>query len=57
MELSAMLRVSWSVEFHPECEKWADALDRDDTEALLAAICILRDETPSLRGLWSTPEV
>jgi hypothetical protein len=38
----------WTVEFHPECEQWAQALPQDDAEALLAAIRVLRDRGPSL---------
>ena len=38
----------WIVEFHPECEKWADGLDQGDAEALLAAIRVLRDQGPAL---------
>jgi hypothetical protein len=36
------------VEFHPECERWAEALGQGDAEALLAAIQVLREEGPSL---------
>jgi DNA-binding XRE family transcriptional regulator len=36
------------VEFHTECEKWADSLDQADAEALLAAIRVLRDQGPAL---------
>ena len=43
-----MPKQSWSVEFHPKCEEWADSLDQDDAEALLAAVRVLRDEGPSL---------
>jgi len=39
---------SWSVEFHPACEIWADNLKQSDKEALLAAIRVLRDEGPTL---------
>ena len=39
---------SWSVEFYPACEEWADGLDRTDAEALLAAILVLRDSGPAL---------
>jgi hypothetical protein len=39
---------TWSVEFHPSCEAWADDLDQQDAEALLAAIRILRDDGPTL---------
>ncbi|GGM90595.1 type II toxin-antitoxin system RelE/ParE family toxin [Dactylosporangium sucinum] len=38
----------WAVEFHAECEKWADTLDQPDAEALLAAIRVLRDQGPAL---------
>ncbi len=38
----------WTVEFHPKCERWAQALPQDDAEALLAAIRVLRDHGPSL---------
>ncbi|MHB8511961.1 MAG: type II toxin-antitoxin system RelE/ParE family toxin [Actinomycetota bacterium] len=43
-----MAERSWSVEFHPACEIWANGLSRSDGEALLAAIRILRDEGPNL---------
>jgi hypothetical protein len=43
-----MARASWDVEFHPACETWADELDQQDAEALLAAVRVLRDEGPSL---------
>ncbi|GAA2375111.1 type II toxin-antitoxin system RelE/ParE family toxin [Dactylosporangium salmoneum] len=47
----------WAVEFHADCEKWADSLDRLDAEALLAAIRILRDQGPALgRPLVDTVE-
>lgn len=39
---------TWSVEFHPACEEWADALDQSDAEAILAAIRVLRDQGPTL---------
>ncbi|MEV6923199.1 type II toxin-antitoxin system RelE/ParE family toxin [Dactylosporangium sp. NPDC051485] len=38
----------WVVEFHPDCEKWADGLDQADAEALLAAVRVLRDHGPAL---------
>ena len=41
-------RSSWSVDFHPRCEAWADDLVPSDQEALLAAVRILRDEGPNL---------
>jgi len=41
-------RDTWSVEFHPSCEAWADDLDQQDAEAVLAAIRILRDAGPTL---------
>lgn len=39
---------TWEVEFHPACEAWADRLSQKDSEALLAAIRVLRAEGPSL---------
>jgi hypothetical protein len=39
---------SWSVEFHPACEAWADGLEQSDAEALLAAVRVLRDAGPAL---------
>ena len=39
---------SWSVDFHPACEVWADSLVQADAEALLAAIRVLRDAGPTL---------
>jgi predicted XRE-type DNA-binding protein len=39
---------SWTVEFHPGCEVWANDLDQHDAEALLAAVRVLRDQGPSL---------
>jgi hypothetical protein len=39
---------SWVVEFHPECEAWANHLEQRDAEALLAAVRVLRDHGPSL---------
>jgi hypothetical protein len=39
---------SWSVDYHPQCEAWANGLEPADQEALLAAIRILRDEGPNL---------
>jgi hypothetical protein len=38
----------WSVDFHPECESWAEQLNQADAEALLAAVRVLRDEGPTL---------
>ena len=38
----------WTAEFHPACGEWADRLDQADSEALLAAIRVLRDQGPSL---------
>jgi hypothetical protein len=38
----------WSVQFHPECESWADSLEQSDAEALLAAVRVLRDQGPTL---------
>lgn len=47
----------WEVEFHPEFEVWADGLEEDDAEALLAAIRVLRDQGPTLgRPLVDTIE-
>jgi len=43
-----MARTTWSVEFHSEFEGWADGLGQQDSEALLAAIRILRDVGPTL---------
>jgi len=43
-----MPRTGWDVEFHDGCEAWADELDPQDAEALVAAIHILRDQGPSL---------
>ena len=43
-----MPRPPWSVDFHPQCEVWADGLEPTDQEALLAAIRVLRDEGPTL---------
>ena len=36
------------MDFHSQCEVWADGLEATDQEALLAAIRILRDEGPNL---------
>lgn len=43
-----VIGVSWTVEFHPACEAWADSLEQADAEALLAAVRILRDVGPAL---------
>jgi hypothetical protein len=43
-----MARATWSVEFHPACEPWAQSLDQSDAQALLAAVRVLRDAGPSL---------
>ncbi len=43
-----MPTTGWEVEFHPDCETWADQLDPADAEALLAAIGVLRDQGPTL---------
>lgn len=40
--------VTWSVEFHHECERWADGLNEPDGDALLAVIRVLRDQGPTL---------
>jgi hypothetical protein len=36
------------VEFHPECETWANSLGANDLEDLLAAIRLLQDRGPGL---------
>jgi hypothetical protein len=36
------------VEFHPECEAWANHVEQPDAEALLAAVRVLRDQGPNL---------
>jgi hypothetical protein len=38
----------WSVDLHPACEGWIDVLDQGDSEALLAAIRVLRAQGPAL---------
>lgn len=43
-----MSATSWEVEFHPDCETWANQLEATDAEALLAAIGVLRDQGPTL---------
>ncbi len=43
-----MQRGAWEVEFHPACERWADALDQADAEALLAGVRVLRSVGPTL---------
>jgi hypothetical protein len=43
-----MSAAPWEVEFHPECEAWADHLIEADAEALLAAVNVLRDQGPTL---------
>jgi hypothetical protein len=43
-----LANVPWTVEFHPGCEAWADDLDQDDAEGLLAAVRVLRDQGPGL---------
>ena len=53
---------TWSVEFHPACEQWANGLSGVDAEALLAAVRVLRDQGPTLdrplvdtvKGSWHT---
>jgi hypothetical protein len=42
------MAATWTVEFHSECEAWADDLTQQDAEALLAAVRVLRDRGPSL---------
>lgn len=39
---------SWEIEFHPDCELWAESLAQADAEALLAAVNVLRDRGPAL---------
>ena len=41
-------RGSWDVQFHPAFATWADDLEQQDAEALLAALRVLRDEGPAL---------
>jgi len=43
-----MGRRNWQVEFHPDCEAWADRLPQPDKEALLAAKRVLESEGPTL---------
>ncbi len=43
-----MARRTWAVEFHPDCEAWADDLPQPDKEALLAASRVLVSEGPTL---------
>ena len=42
------MAASWSVDFHPACEAWAESLEQPDGEALLAAIRVLQDVGPRL---------
>jgi hypothetical protein len=37
----------WSVEFHRDCEAWAESLPQSDKEALLAAMRVLASEGPA----------
>lgn len=39
---------TWTVDFHPECETWAETLPQADKEALLAAKRVLESEGPTL---------
>ncbi len=41
-------RGSWNVQFHQGFATWADSLEQRDSEALLAALRVLRDEGPAL---------
>lgn len=41
-------RNTWNIQFHPAFEAWASDLAQSDTEALLAALRVLRDEGPTL---------
>ena len=43
-----MSKVSWDIQFHAAFEAWADSLAQADSEALLAALRVLRDEGPAL---------
>lgn len=43
-----MPAIEWAVEFHPDCESWAEGLAQADQEALLAAVRVLRDRGPNL---------
>jgi len=43
-----MAKRPWEVEFHPAFERWASSLGQADSEALLAAIRVLRDVGPAL---------
>lgn len=38
----------WDIQFHAAFEKWAESLGQDDSEALLAALRVLRDHGPAL---------
>ena len=38
VSLSLVARASWSIDFHPDCETWADDLPQADKKALLAAM-------------------
>lgn len=52
-----MVKRTWSVEFHPDCEAWANDLPQADKEALLAAKRVLASEGPTLgRPLVDTVE-
>jgi len=48
VSLSVVARASWSVDFHPDCEAWAEDLPQADKEALLAAMRVLGSEGPTL---------
>ena len=43
-----VLEVPWEVEFHPSCDRWANDLDTEDQEALVASIRVLRRVGPTL---------
>ncbi len=43
-----MGKEAWGAEFDPACEDWAESLDQADSEALLAAIRVLRHQGPTL---------
>ena len=41
-------RTGWDVQFYPGFETWVDSLEQSDTEALLVALRVRRDEGPAL---------
>lgn len=38
----------WTVEFHPECEEWANTLPSEDRRRLLVAVEMLEEQGPTL---------